>query len=121
MASHSSPTFLDNLKALPGNLWNAIFRHGRPTSDRARSQAVFSNVFLHIHSARVHPHSLRLATTWGLGGGLVAPVIILTGTGILLMVYYMPAPVRGRTAAPPPTPNPLAVSSRNESGYTLAL
>ena len=91
MASHSSPTFLDNLKALPGNLWNAIFRHGRPTSDRARSQAVFSNVFLHIHSARVHPHSLRLATTWGLGVGLVAQFIILTVTGILLMVYYMPA------------------------------
>lgn len=91
MASRSSPTFLDNLKALPGNIRKAIFRHGRPTSDRARSQAVFSNVFLHIHSARVHPHSLRLATTWGLGVGLVAQFITLTVTGVLLMVYYMPA------------------------------
>ena len=91
MASHTSPTFLENLKTLPGNLWRSIFRHGAPTSDRARSQAVFSNVFLHVHSARVHPNSLRLATTWGLGVGLVTQFIILTVTGVLLMVYYMPA------------------------------
>ena len=91
MAADTSPTFLDNLKTLPGNLWKATFRHGAPTSDRTRSQAVFSNVFLHIHSAKVHPHSLRLATTWGLGIGLLAQCIILTVTGILLMVYYMPS------------------------------
>ncbi len=91
MASDTSPTFIDNLKTLPGNLWKSIFRHGAPTSDRTRSQTVFSNVFLHIHSARVHPRSLQLSTTWGLGIGLVAQCIILTVTGILLMVYYMPA------------------------------
>ena len=91
MASSHSPTFWQNVRDLPRTLWRAMVRHGAPTSDRARSQAVFSNVFLHIHSARVHPHSLRVTTTWGLGVSLVAQFIILTVTGVLLMVYYMPS------------------------------
>jgi quinol-cytochrome oxidoreductase complex cytochrome b subunit len=86
-----SPTFWENLQSLPRNLKGAILRHGAPTSDRARSQTVFSNVFLHIHSARVHPHSLHATATWGLGVSLVAQFIILTVTGVLLMVYYMPS------------------------------
>ncbi len=86
-----STTFLGNLVALPRNFWRATFRHDAPTSDRARSQAVFGNSMLHIHSARVHPHSLKLTTTWGLGVSLVAQFIVLTVTGVLLMVYYMPS------------------------------
>ena len=91
MATSESPTFIENLRTLPRNLYGALFRHGAPTSDRTRSQAVFSNSMLHVHSARVHPHSLRLTTTWGLGVSLVAQFIILTVTGVLLMVYYMPS------------------------------
>ena len=91
MAISESPTFLGNVIALPRNLWGAIFRHDAPTSDRARSQAVFGNSILHIHSVRVHPHSLRLTTTWGLGVSLIAQFIILTVTGVLLMIYYMPS------------------------------
>lgn len=91
MASSESPTFRENLWGLPRNLWKSVFRHDAPTSDRARSQAVFSNSILHVHSARVHPHSLRLTTTWGLGVSLVAQFIILTVTGVLLMIYYMPS------------------------------
>ena len=83
--------FLNNLKALPGNLKNSLIRHGAPTSDRARSQAVFSNFFLHIHATRTHPNSLRLTTTWGLGVSLISQFIILTVTGVLLMVYYKPS------------------------------
>ncbi len=86
-----STTFLGNLLALPRNLWQATFRHDAPTSDRTRSQAVFGNSFLHVHSTRVHPHSLRLTTTWGLGVSLIAQFIILTVTGVLLMIYYMPS------------------------------
>lgn len=86
-----STTLFDNFRALPKNLWRAIFRHDAPTSDRTRSQTVFSNSFLHIHSVRTHPHSLRLTTTWGLGVSLVAQFVILTVTGVLLMIYYMPS------------------------------
>ncbi len=83
--------FWDNLITIPRNFFRALIRHGAPTSDRTRSQVVFSNFFLHIHSTRVHPHSLRLSTTWGLGVALISLFIILTVTGILLMVYFMPS------------------------------
>lgn len=83
--------FWDNILSLPQTVRHAVFRHDAPTSDRTRSQAVFANFFLHIHSARVHPHSLKLTTTWGLGVSLIAQFVILTVTGVLLMVYYKPS------------------------------
>ena len=83
-------TFWLNFKELPGNFRTSLVRHGAPTSDRARSQAVSTNFFLHIHSARVHPHSLKLTTTWALGISLLSQFIILVATGVLLMVYYAP-------------------------------
>ncbi len=80
-----------NLRLLPSTLRGSIVRHGAVGSDRARSQAVFSNFFLHVHATRVHKHSLRPSTTWGLG--VVALILfgILCVTGTLLMVYYKPS------------------------------
>jgi len=91
MAATGISDFWENLKSLPGTFRDSAFRHGRPTSDRTRSQSIFGNIFLHIHSTRVHPHSLRLTTTWGLGIALVSEFVILTATGVLLMVYYKPS------------------------------
>ncbi|MEW6233793.1 MAG: cytochrome b N-terminal domain-containing protein [Candidatus Omnitrophota bacterium] len=91
MASEGMNAFWENIKTLPRTFRQAVFRHDAPTSDRTRSQAVFANFFLHIHSARVHPHSLKLTTTWGLGVSLIAQFVILSVTGILLMVYYKPS------------------------------
>lgn len=91
MSNTGFQLFWDNIKTLPQALSQAVFRHGAPTSDRTRSQTVSTNFFLHIHSARVHPHSLKLTTTWGLGVSLIAQFVILTVTGILLMVYYQPS------------------------------
>ena len=80
-----------NLRALPANLISAIFRHGAPESTRTRSQTVFSNVFLHIHSVRTHRWSLRKWFTCGLGIASAALFLILTVTGLVLMVYYKPS------------------------------
>ncbi len=91
MASSGLGMFFQNLKELPRNFRGSLIRHGAPTSDRTRSQAVFGNFFLHIHATRTHPHSLRLTTTWGLGVSLISQFIILVVTGILLMVYYKPS------------------------------
>jgi len=91
MAPSEPPTFWENVRSLRRNLLRALVRHGAPTSDRARSQAVFGNVFLHVHAAKVHPSSLRPTATWGLGVSLVSQLILLTVTGVLLMVYYMPS------------------------------
>ncbi len=85
------PAFLANLKALPDTARDSVVRHGVPTSDRARSQTVFSNFFLHVMSVRVHLRSLKFSATMGLGIILLVLFGILTFTGILLMVYYKPA------------------------------
>ena len=84
--------FLDNLKALPQNLKESSVRYTvRPQSDRERSQATFHNLFLHLQSVRVHRNTLRFTYTFALGLILTASFVLLTATGILLMVYYKPA------------------------------
>jgi cytochrome b-561 len=84
-------TFGGNLRRLGRNLWESIFRTGKPTSDRARTQTVFSNFLFHIHSTRVHLQSLRFTTTWGLGVAALTSFLVALVTGILLMVYYTPS------------------------------
>lgn len=91
MSSNAIQTFLGNLMALPKTFLESTIRHDAPTSDRTRSQTVFSNFFLHIHATRVFPRTLHPYATWGLGVALVSQFIILTVTGILLMVYYKPS------------------------------
>jgi quinol-cytochrome oxidoreductase complex cytochrome b subunit len=83
--------FADNLRALPSALRDSLVRHGRPVSDRTRSQAVFSNLFLHIHATRTHLRSLRFSATFGLGIAATSLFVILLVTGVLLMVYYKPS------------------------------
>lgn len=83
--------FWKNLRGVMATLRRTIFRHGIPRSDRSRSQAVFGNFFLHIHSARIHRHSLKWTTTLGLGIITAALFVLLTITGILLMFYYKPS------------------------------
>jgi quinol-cytochrome oxidoreductase complex cytochrome b subunit len=83
--------FWQNVTHLPMSVKESFSRRSAPTSDRARSQSVFANMFLHIHSTRVHPHALRLSYTWGLGVASAALFFILTVTGILLMIYYKPS------------------------------
>ncbi|MEW6072622.1 MAG: cytochrome b N-terminal domain-containing protein [Planctomycetota bacterium] len=84
-------TMRENLRDLPRAVRGSIVRHGATDSDRTRSQIVANNFFLHAQSARVHKHSLRPSTTWGLG--LIALILfaILCVTGTLLMVYYKPS------------------------------
>jgi quinol-cytochrome oxidoreductase complex cytochrome b subunit len=85
-------SFGENLKRMPATFWSSVQRRGRATSDRSKSQAVFSNLFLHIHSVKTHKNSLKPSYTLGLGLLTTAFLAILTLTGILLMVYYKPTP-----------------------------
>ena len=61
-------------------------------NDRSRSSFVFGNVFLHLHSVRVHRWTLRWSATAGLGVLTVAAFLIALVTGVLLMFYYKPYP-----------------------------
>ncbi len=90
--ANATREFVENLKSLGGTLRRSIFRNeGIPESDRETSQATFHNFFLHIQSVRVHRNSLRAAYTLGLGLIAAASFLVLTVTGILLMVYYKPS------------------------------
>ena len=91
MSATGLGTFWDNLKALPQNLKESASRHETPSTDRSRSQAIFANVFLHIHATRVHVRTLKFSTTMAMGVATLSFFFILVVTGVLLMVYYKPS------------------------------
>jgi len=84
--------FWENVLAAPKAIWRAAVRSGPPVTDRTRSQFVFENVFLHLHSVRTHLWSLRWTTTMGLGIAALSAFLITLVTGVLLMCYYKPYP-----------------------------
>ncbi len=71
--------------------WKSVFRHGYPVTDLDRMATMFTNFFLHLLPAKVHPNSLRLTYTWALGMATFYLMVILFVTGFLLMFFYIPA------------------------------
>src|SRR5437879_9886840 len=70
-------------------VWKSIFRVSHDRSDpRNRSLAVLSNVFLHLHPAKINRDAVRYQYTWGMGGITFYLFIVLTFTGVLVMFYY---------------------------------
>src|SRR6267142_1868915 len=48
-------------------LWKSIFRVSHDRSDpRNRSLAILSNVFLHLHPAKINRDAVRYRFTWGM-------------------------------------------------------
>jgi quinol-cytochrome oxidoreductase complex cytochrome b subunit len=70
----------------------SVFRIGWPVTDKDRAAAMISSLFLHVHAARVGRHVLRPTFTFGLG--LIAGILflVLSLTGLALMLYYVPYP-----------------------------
>ena len=71
-------------------MFRSVFRHGWPDTNRNRSLAVFTNLFLHIHPVKVRLRAMRFTQTFFLGGLAAACFLILTITGLFLMFYYRP-------------------------------
>ena len=71
-------------------IWRSIFRHKVDDTPRNRSLAVLSNVFLHLHPAKINRDAVRYTFTWGMGGITFYLFLILTFTGVALMYYYHP-------------------------------
>jgi quinol-cytochrome oxidoreductase complex cytochrome b subunit len=84
--------FAANLRAIPRSFATSFYRSGTPRTDRSRSSFIFSSLFLHFHSVRVHRWALRWSTTFGLGVVSISAFLITLVTGILLMFYYKPYP-----------------------------
>src|SRR3989338_11164463 len=75
-------------------LFKSMFRVKHDETPRSRSLGVISNVFLHLHPARVNRDAVRYGYTWGMGGVTFYLFIVLTFTGVLLMFYYHPSKVQ---------------------------
>ncbi|MCB9849379.1 MAG: cytochrome b N-terminal domain-containing protein [Phycisphaerales bacterium] len=73
-----------------GQIWTSVIRHKLDDSPRNRSLAVLSNVFLHLHPAKINRDAVRYGFTWGMGGISFYLFIVLTLTGVFLMFYYHP-------------------------------
>src|SRR3990172_3115576 len=80
---------LDRVTA--SQLWKSVFRQGYPATELDRMATMFTNFFLHLLPAKVHPNSLRLTYTWALGMVTFYLTAILFVTGFLLMFFYIPA------------------------------
>ncbi len=72
-------------------LFKSIFRVKHDDSERSRALGVLTNVFLHLHPAKVNRDAVRYSYTWGMGGITFYLFIVLTFTGVLLMFYYHPS------------------------------
>ncbi len=75
-------------------VWKSIFRRGPALTNRSRSVAVFGNLFLHLLPVKVRAKSLRARATYYLGSFAFFLFVVLTITGIFLMLYYHPADPR---------------------------
>jgi len=78
-------------KMKEGQIWKSIFRHKLDETPRNRSLAVLSNVFLHLHPAKINRDAVRYNFTWGMGGITFYLFVVLTITGVLLMFYFHPS------------------------------
>jgi menaquinol-cytochrome c reductase cytochrome b subunit len=72
-------------------VWRSIVRHGLRATNRNRVLVVMESLILHVHSAKVRRRSLEGRTTYFLGAISVILFVILTATGLLLMLYYHPS------------------------------
>ena len=72
-------------------VWKSVFRHKLDETPRNRALAVLTNVFLHLHPAKINRDAVRYRFTWGMGGISFYLFFVLTITGIFLMFYYHPS------------------------------
>ncbi len=75
-------------------LFKSMFRVKHDDSERSRALGVLTNVFFHLHPAKINRDAVRYSYTWGMGGITFYLFIVLTFTGILLMFYYHPTKVQ---------------------------
>src|SRR3989304_9767652 len=89
---------IEDLKTLKDvektQLYKSIFRVKHDDKPRSRALGVLSNVFLHLHPAKINRDAVAYNYTWGMGGISFYLFVVLTFTGTLLMFYYPPTKVQ---------------------------
>jgi cytochrome b6 len=88
----------DDVKALKDpektQLYKSIFRVKHDDKPRSRALGILSNVFLHLHPAKINRDAVAYSFTWGMGGITFYLFVVLTFTGALLMFYYHPSKIQ---------------------------
>src|SRR5216683_807757 len=86
---------VEEVKALKNiektDVWKSVLRVKHDETPRSRALGVLSNVFLHLHPAKVNRDAVAYNYTWGMGGMTFYVYITLVFTGTLLMFYYHPS------------------------------
>jgi quinol-cytochrome oxidoreductase complex cytochrome b subunit len=75
------------------DVWKSVLRVKHDETPRSRALGVLSNVFLHLHPAKINRDAVAYNYTWGMGGMTFYIYITLVFTGTLLMFYYHPSKV----------------------------
>ena len=73
------------------DVWKSVLRVKHDETPRSRALGVLSNVFLHLHPAKINRDAVAYNYTWGMGGMTFYVYITLVFTGTLLMFYYHPS------------------------------
>lgn len=85
--------FLDSLaknaRSLPKNLSQGLFPEAETAADPVRRMR--RGFLYHLHPVRVTERALEPSVTLGLGIATATLAVLLTLTGVLLMVYYVPS------------------------------
>jgi hypothetical protein len=86
---------VEELKALKQpektDVFKSILRVKHDETPRSRALGVLSNVFLHLHPAKINRDAVAYNYTWGMGGMTFYVYLTLVFTGTLLMFYYHPS------------------------------
>jgi cytochrome b6 len=71
-------------------VYTSIFRHKHDDTPRNRALGVLSNVFLHLHPAKINRDAVRYSYTWGMGGITFYLFIVLTFSDVLYLEHDVP-------------------------------
>ena len=80
------------------DVWKSIFRVKHDETPRSRALGVLSNVFLHLHPAKINRDAVAYNYTWGMGGITFYLFIVLMFTGHAADVLLPPVEGGRRSA-----------------------
>jgi quinol-cytochrome oxidoreductase complex cytochrome b subunit len=76
-------------------VWRSVFpRPIVPRTERDRRKTILDFFVLHMRPVRVRKSTLAYTHTFGLGGSSLVLIMMMIGTGVLLMLGYEPSPER---------------------------
>src|SRR5438128_1896467 len=77
---------IDEMFSVVGQMVGSVFRHGLPLTDKIAARTALTNFVLHIHPVRVRRSWIRMSYTLCLGGLSFFLFIVLTVTGLYLLI-----------------------------------